>query len=113
MIYVTHDQTEALTFADKVVVMRDGEVLQIGTPQELFEAPAHTFVGRFIGSPGMNILPCELQGGNAKLKSLTVPLCRHYPGASDGAKPGAAMQLGIRPEHVTLQERASCPQACR
>ena len=52
MIYVTHDQTEALTFADKVVVMYDGEVVQIGTPEELFERPAHTFVGYFIGSPG-------------------------------------------------------------
>ena len=55
MIYVTHDQTEALTFADKVVVMYEGEVVQIGTPVELFERPAHTFVGHFIGSPGMNV----------------------------------------------------------
>ena len=55
MIYVTHDQTEALTFADKVVVMHDGAVVQIGTPEELFERPAHTFVGYFIGSPGMNV----------------------------------------------------------
>ena len=52
MVYVTHDQTEALTFADKVVVMYEGEVVQIGTPEELFERPAHTFVGYFIGSPG-------------------------------------------------------------
>lgn len=61
MIYVTHDQTEALTFADKVVVMKDGEVVQIGTPIELFEKPSHTFVGHFIGSPGMNILPCSIE----------------------------------------------------
>ena len=59
MIYVTHDQTEALTFADQVVVMQEGEVVQIGSPVDLFERPAHTFVGHFIGSPGMNILPCE------------------------------------------------------
>jgi multiple sugar transport system ATP-binding protein len=57
MIYVTHDQTEALTFADHVVVMYDGTVVQVGTPVELFEHPTHTFVGHFIGSPGMNILP--------------------------------------------------------
>src|SRR5271156_1650477 len=57
MIYVTHDQTEALTFADTVVVMHDGRVVQSGTPAELFEKPAHTFVGYFIGSPGPNILP--------------------------------------------------------
>jgi glycerol transport system ATP-binding protein len=55
MIYVTHDQTEALTFASVVVVMHEGQVVQIGSPEELFEKPAHTFVGYFIGSPGMNV----------------------------------------------------------
>ena len=65
MIYVTHDQTEALTFADQVVVMNDGKIVQIGTPVELFERPAHTFVGHFIGSPGMNVLPCDVQQGAA------------------------------------------------
>jgi glycerol transport system ATP-binding protein len=59
MIYVTHDQIEALTFADQVVVMHEGQIVQTGTPVELFEKPKHTFVGHFIGSPGMNILPCE------------------------------------------------------
>ena len=68
MIYVTHDQTEALTFADQVVVMNDGEVVQIGTPVELFERPRHTFVGHFIGSPGMNILPCEVDGRQGDLR---------------------------------------------
>ena len=67
MIYVTHDQTEALTFADQVVVMQDGEVVQVGSPVDLFERPAHTFVGHFIGSPGMNILPCEIRDGAAFL----------------------------------------------
>ncbi len=61
MIYVTHDQTEALTFADTVVVMHDGRVVQSGTPAELFDKPAHTFVGYFIGSPGMNIVPAEVR----------------------------------------------------
>ena len=60
MIYVTHDQTEALTFADKVVVMNMGKVVQTGTPVDLFERPQHTFVGHFIGSPGMNIFPCDV-----------------------------------------------------
>ena len=68
MIYVTHDQTEALTFADQVVVMKDGEIVQIGTPVELFERPTHTFVGHFIGSPGMNVLPCEVKGGKVELR---------------------------------------------
>ena len=61
MIYVTHDQIEALTFADQVVVMHEGQIVQTGTPVELFEKPKHTFVGHFIGSPGMNILPCEIK----------------------------------------------------
>ena len=68
MIYVTHDQTEALTFADRVVVMNDGEVVQVGTPVELFERPHHTFVGHFIGSPGMNVLPCQVADGAAMLR---------------------------------------------
>src|SRR3954465_3544185 len=67
MIYVTHDQTEALTFADTVVVMHDGRVVQSGTPAELFERPEHTFVGYFIGSPGMNIVPAEVQGREARI----------------------------------------------
>src|SRR4029079_8942543 len=65
MIYVTHDQTEALTFADRVVVMNLGEVVEVGTPIELFERPAHTFVGHFIGSPGMNALPCAVENARA------------------------------------------------
>ncbi|WP_308419617.1 ABC transporter ATP-binding protein [Chitinimonas koreensis] len=67
LIYVTHDQIEALTFADQVVVMYEGQVVQMGTPQDLFETPAHTFVGHFIGSPGMNLLPCELNGASIRL----------------------------------------------
>ena len=67
MIYVTHDQTEALTFADQVVVMHEGQIVKTGTPVELFEKPKHTFVGHFIGSPGMNILPCEINNGEEVL----------------------------------------------
>ena len=72
MIYVTHDQTEALTFADQVVVMNDGEIVQTGTPVELFERPRHTFVGHFIGSPGMNVLPCEVKGGKVRFAGRVV-----------------------------------------
>ncbi|NQY93229.1 MAG: ABC transporter ATP-binding protein, partial [Campylobacteraceae bacterium] len=68
MIFVTHDQTEALTFADKVVVMNAGSVVQIGTPEELFDKPAHTFVGYFIGSPGMNVFDAEVAGNIATLQ---------------------------------------------
>lgn len=96
MIYVTHDQTEALTFADKVVVMYDGRVVQIGTPEELFDAPAHTFVGYFIGSPGMNFFDAEIAGDHARVDSHHVALAQGY------APQGGRIQLGIRPEHVTL-----------
>lgn len=101
MIYVTHDQTEALTFADKVVVMYEGEVVQIGTPEELFDEPAHTFVGYFIGSPGMNVLKTELENNQAKIGSHVVELARAYP-ALDGD-----IELGIRPEFVSISEDAS------
>lgn len=96
MVYVTHDQTEALTFADQVVVMYDGGIVQIGTPAELFERPKHTFVGYFIGSPGMNVLPIEVEGKTAKFGSLAIVL----PGAPE--KTGGSMELGIRPEYVRL-----------
>jgi glycerol transport system ATP-binding protein len=110
MIYVTHDQTEALTFADKVLVMREGEVLQIGTPQELFESPAHTFVGRFIGSPGMNVLPCRLRGDCALVGGVNVPLSQTYADHLSNPDQDFAMQLGIRPEHIDLMELAACPE---
>ncbi len=96
MIYVTHDQTEALTFADEVVVMQEGEVVQIGTPVELFERPQHTFVGHFIGSPGMNVLPCELQGDHALFEGHRVAL-EGPAHAADGS-----LNLGIRPEYVGI-----------
>jgi glycerol transport system ATP-binding protein len=96
MIYVTHDQTEALTFADQVVVMQDGEIVQIGTPVELFERPRHTFVGHFIGSPGMNVLPCEVADGRAAFRGKTLEL--------EGAigQTAGRTEIGIRPEYVQL-----------
>lgn len=96
MIYVTHDQTEALTFADKVVVMYDGRVVQMGTPQELFETPQHTFVGYFIGSPGMNVLEATVDGKTALLGDTKVDLGQGF-GAIDGR-----VELGVRPEFTTL-----------
>lgn len=97
MIYVTHDQTEALTFADQVVVMQDGEIVQTGTPVELFERPAHTFVGHFIGSPGMNVLPCDIREGGAFFNGVNIPL----EGPLSDAAPGLT-QIGIRPEFVEI-----------
>jgi glycerol transport system ATP-binding protein len=97
MVYVTHDQTEALTFADKVVVMYDGEIVQIGTPAELFEKPKHTFVGYFIGSPGMNVLPAKIDGSSVDLDGQKVALS-FAPKIAAGAK----TELGIRPEFIRL-----------
>jgi glycerol transport system ATP-binding protein len=96
LIYVTHDQTEALTFADQVVVMTQGEVVQIGTPQTLFEAPAHRFVGHFIGTPGMNFLDCEWHG-SARLANTTIATSTTQVPADQ-----AALAVGIRPEYVEL-----------
>jgi glycerol transport system ATP-binding protein len=98
MIYVTHDQTEALTFADTVVVMYEGEVVQIGTPEELFERPAHTFVGYFIGSPGMNIAKAEVSGNKAVVAGHVIELDRAYPALEGRAK----VEIGVRPEFVAL-----------
>ncbi|MEL7299147.1 MAG: ABC transporter ATP-binding protein [Pseudomonadota bacterium] len=93
MIYVTHDQVEAMTLADRIVVLEFGKIAQVGTPRELYERPANLFVAQFIGSPKMNILPCETGSGSYRLA-----------GARGGAYPGdrAAAQLGIRPEHIRL-----------
>ncbi len=99
MIYVTHDQTEALTFAERVVVMHDGEVVQIGTPVELFERPRHTFVGHFIGSPGMNVLPAEVDNGVAIIAGSRVPI--DNPVATPA---GAKLEVGVRPEFVKFAD---------
>ena len=96
MIYVTHDQTEALTFADRVVVMNDGQVMQQGTPRELFERPLHTFVGHFIGSPGMNLLPCSVDGGVARIGGIPVPTADALPATAGAAR----LEIGVRPEFV-------------
>jgi glycerol transport system ATP-binding protein len=112
LIYVTHDQTEALTFADEVVVMQAGQVLQQGTPEQLFLYPAHTYVGYFIGSPGMNVLPCAIEreagGARARIGEHAIALppgvdaaIDHSHGPSHGPASGG-YELGIRPEHIAV-----------
>ena len=98
MIYVTHDQTEALTFADQVVVMNNGEVVQTGTPVELFERPMHTFVGHFIGSPGMNLLPCEVKDGKASVGGTVISTAN----AAAVKEAGGKLEIGVRPEFVSF-----------
>ena len=96
LIYVTHDQVEALTFADQVIVMTRGRAVQVGSADELFERPQHTFVGHFIGSPGMNFLPAQVQSGALKVagRSFTLP--------ADRTLPDGDLKLGVRPEYVSL-----------
>ncbi len=96
MIYVTHDQTEALGFADQVVVMHEGRIVQCAAPQTLLEAPAHRFVGYFIGSPGMNFFDVRVEGARAWLEGMCIPL------GADYGVPRGRVQIGIRPEHVRL-----------
>lgn len=96
LIYVTHDQVEALTFADQVVVMTRGRAVQVGTAADLFERPSHTFVGHFIGSPGMNFLAGNVDQEGMHLAGMTLPL------PNGRLLPAGEIKLGIRPEYITL-----------
>ena len=100
LIFVTHDQTEAMTFADRVAVMHEGEVVQMDTPQALFERPAHTFVGHFIGSPGMNFVECGVDGDSAIFDGHRIRLAADTP--TDAGSTVASLELGIRPEFLEL-----------
>ncbi len=94
MIYVTHDQVEAMTLADKIVVLQAGQIEQVGSPRALYERPDNLFVAQFIGSPKMNILPCSIEGDRFSLKGHGGG---HYPHAGVAGTP---VKLGIRPEHM-------------
>ncbi|WP_095588082.1 ABC transporter ATP-binding protein [Actibacterium ureilyticum] len=93
MIYVTHDQVEAMTLADRIVVLEFGVIAQVGTPRELYERPANLFVAQFIGSPKMNVMDCQTDGGRFTLAG-------GRGGAYAGERP--AVRLGIRPEHIGI-----------
>ncbi|MEA2040248.1 MAG: ABC transporter ATP-binding protein [Thermodesulfobacteriota bacterium] len=99
-IYVTHDQVEALTFADQVAVMFEGEIVQIGSPQDLFENPEHRFVGYFIGSPGMNFLECTIEGNEARVDGAGIVLDEET--AAKGRQARGKLELGIRPMYLEV-----------
>lgn len=101
LIYVTHDQVEALTFADRVVVMTRGRAVQVGTAAELFERPAHVFVGHFIGSPGMNFLPAQMAGGQLQVAGMAL---QGAPAGLPAHLPEGPLQVGIRPEYLALAD---------
>jgi glycerol transport system ATP-binding protein len=96
LIYVTHDQIEALTFADQVVVMTRGRAVQIGSASDLFERPQHTFVGHFIGSPGMNFLAARRTSAGLEVAGHALAAAARVPAGND------AFTLGVRPEYVML-----------
>lgn len=103
LIYVTHDQVEALTFADKIIVMYEGWIVQTGTPQQLFEYPNHKFVGFFIGSPGMNFLECTIEGNSAVIGDTKIPI--NDKTAEQGKKAKGKIELGIRPLYLKVHEK--------
>jgi multiple sugar transport system ATP-binding protein len=99
-IYVTHDQIEAMTMADKIVVMRDGRIEQVGAPLELFDRPANLFVAGFIGSPSMNLLKGVMRKGDKPGVDIAGTVFPIPPGNS--AQDGQAVVYGVRPEHLEI-----------
>lgn len=103
MIYVTHDQVEAMTLADKIVVLKDGLIMQVGAPRDLYERPENLFVAQFIGSPKMNVMPCGVNGAEYSIAG-------QHGGRHDCEDISSAVSLGIRPEHIEIavEEDANC-----
>jgi len=105
-VYVTHDQVEAMTLADRVVVMNRGRIEQIGAPNDLYHAPATRFVAGFIGSPAMNLLPCRLEGSDGALRvrlsdDIALPVPPSHAGRYRGRVGRDGLTFGLRPEHLT------------
>lgn len=110
MIYVTHDQVEAMTLADRIVVLRGGHIEQIGPPVELYRNPANLFVAGFIGSPAMNVLPARVeQAGERSSFRLADEALLHLPLQMPASKVGTAVHLGIRPEDLRLATETEDP----
>ena len=113
MIYVTHDQVEAMTLADRIVILRDGVIEQVGEPKALYRDPDNMFVGGFIGSPRMNFLPGQIVGETRTkvevaldgFADVTMKLAR----GRDQRETGAAVMVGIRPEHFTAKGAVKLP----
>ncbi len=108
-IYVTHDQTEAMTLGDRIVIMKDGFIEQVGTPTEVFERPANVFVAEFIGAPKMNMIETELKKDGSAYRvtpfgaTLDAGQAKSSKLAAKNVDPGTIL-LGVRPEHITLRE---------
>src|SRR6187399_3048363 len=101
-IYVTHDQVEAMTMGDRIVVMRDGLLQQVGSPQELYDHPVNVFVAGFIGSPAMNFATTTSEGKDLVLGGHKLTLTGQQARAADSRPDGANVLIGFRPEHIML-----------
>jgi len=103
-VYVTHDQAEAMALADKIVIMKDGKIMQVGTPLDVYRRPLNTFVASFIGSPPMNLLPCCLDAGQLRILAgdTTQTISVSSALIPAGVDSGRPFTLGIRPEHVSV-----------
>jgi multiple sugar transport system ATP-binding protein len=108
MIYVTHDQIEAMTMADRIVIMKDGVIQQVGSPRDVYNTPVNAFVATFIGSPSMTLIPAEISGQGAEMQvagnGFTLPLPERLRARAEGAKT-RKVQVGLRPEHFAAQAR--------
>lgn len=102
-IYVTHDQIEAMTMADRIVIMNNGYIMQVGTPTELYDKPDNLFVAGFIGTPNMNFIKCIVDGTSLRIKDEIIPIAVSH---QEILKPydGKEVILGIRPEHIDMSE---------
>jgi ABC-type sugar transport system ATPase subunit len=98
MVYVTHDQVEAMTLANRIVIMRDGHVQQVGAPLEVYDRPVNLFVAGFIGSPEMNLVEGHASGGVFKSGQLQIKLPGEFQNVNED------VVLGVRPEHIALGE---------
>ena len=108
IIYVTHDQVEAMTMADRIVVLREGRVEQVGTPHELYFNPANQFVATFIGAPQMNLVPCRsVDAVGEQVTTIQVGEGTPTPLPIGGAGQSGSLTLGFRPEHVLFQDPGS------
>ncbi len=105
MIYVTHDQVEAMTMADRIVVLKAGVIEQVGTPLDLYNNPANTFVAGFIGSPRMNLIPVKVTSSNAQGATVALPrgATLNLPFSSGNLPAGSQATLGLRPEGIVIQ----------
>ena len=110
MVYVTHDQTEAMTLADRIVILRDGRIEQVGTPRQLYEDPDNLFVAGFIGSPRMNLIDAVVLPGHAvRVGDTVIPLAAPVAAAQENSP----VKLGIRPEHLVPSGRQNAAFAAR